>query len=122
MPNLPEIDPGLQAILADGRPAFPDEPPPCEEDLAWYEAQLARNWGVPEPEIIRNPTDLMHSVAGHLESLGLEPAVCGDVLLFMFQGHCFEFTLEDMDARAEAMERQISREEMAMMAAGLPIG
>jgi hypothetical protein len=51
---------------------------------------------------------------------GLEPDVRSDVVDFLFLGHLHRVELEDVEARLERC--QVSDDEAAMLAAGLPVG
>jgi hypothetical protein len=111
----PSCDP-----LIDGRSAFPDEPGPSPEDQAWAAAEFARKWGEDPPAQIRDARGLLLSIAEHLASLGLEPDVRGDAIDFLFLGRLHRVELEDVEARLD--RGQVSEEELAIMAAGLPVG
>jgi hypothetical protein len=106
--------------LIDGRPAFPDEPGPSPEDEAWAAAEFARKYGEPDPTPIRDARGLLLSIAEHLASLGLEPDLRGDRIDFLFLGHLHRVELEDVEARLGRC--QVSDDEAAMLAAGLPVG
>jgi hypothetical protein len=62
----------------------------------------------------------MLSIAEHLARLGLEPDVHGDSIGFLFLGRLHRIELEDVESRLERC--QVSDDEAAMLAAGLPIG
>jgi hypothetical protein len=59
-------------------------------------------------------------VAQFLTSLGLEPHVRADALDFLFLGYLHRVVLEDVEARLERC--QVSDDEAALLAAGLPVG
>jgi hypothetical protein len=106
--------------LIDGRPAFPDEPGPSEDDLRWAAESFARNYGENPPPPIRDARGLLLSIAEPLASLGLEPDVRGDAIDFLFLGHLHRVELEDVEARLDRC--QVSEDERGMLAAGLPVG
>jgi hypothetical protein len=106
--------------LIDGRPAFPDEPGPSPEDQAWAAAEFARKYGEAPPAPIRDARGLLLSIAEHLASLGLEPDIRGDAIDVLFLGHLHRVELEDVEARLDRC--QVSDDEAAVMAAGLPVG
>ena len=106
--------------LIDGRPAFPDEPGPSPEDEAWAAAEFARKYGEDPPAPIRDARGLLLSIAEHLASLGLEPDIRGDAIDVLFLGHLHRVELEDVEARLDRC--QVSDDEAAVMAAGLPVG
>ena len=110
-------------------PAFPDEPGLSEKDERWYVQQVSQRYGDPAEINPGNLADLAQSVAGYLTGLGLEPDVRDRAIRFQFIGRMILLTLEDVDARLEAMaaesdgrRSQVSDDELGMMAAGLPIG
>src|SRR5262245_46107718 len=102
-------------------PAFPDEPGPSPADEAWAAAEFNRKFG-DSPPTIRDARGLLLSIADHLASLGLEPDVHGDALTFTFLGRLHAIELEDIESRLERVRAGISQDELAMLAAGLPIG
>ena len=59
-------------------------------------------------------------MARFLTSLGLEPDLRGGTLDFLFLGRLHRVELEDVEARLERC--QVSSDEAAMLAAGLPVG
>ena len=59
-------------------------------------------------------------MAQFLTSLGLEPHVRADAVDFLFLGRLHRVELEDVEARLERC--QVSGDEAAMLAAGLPVG
>jgi hypothetical protein len=59
-------------------------------------------------------------VGQFLTSLGLEPHVRADAVDFLFLGRLHRVELEDVEARLERC--QVSDEEAALLAAGLPLG
>jgi hypothetical protein len=59
-------------------------------------------------------------VAQFLASLGLEPNVQADAVDFLFLGHLHRVELEDVESRLERC--QLSSDEAATLAAGLPVG
>jgi hypothetical protein len=59
-------------------------------------------------------------VAQLLAGLGLEPDVRGDALDFVLLGRLHRVELEDVEARLERC--QVSGDEAALLAAGLPVG
>jgi hypothetical protein len=59
-------------------------------------------------------------VAQFLATLGLEPDVREDATDFLFLGHLHRVEVEDVEARLERC--QVSDDEVAMLAAGLPLG
>jgi hypothetical protein len=85
---------------------------PSGADERW----LARNSRPP----IRSAGDLLAAVAQSLAAMGLEPHVRADAVDFLFLGHLHRVELEDVEARLERC--QVSDDEAAMLAAGLPIG
>ena len=52
--------------------------------------------------------------------MGLEPDVRSDAVDVLFLGHLHGVELEDVEARLE--RGQVSDDEAAMLAAGLPVG
>jgi hypothetical protein len=112
------IDPALLDILENCRPAFPNEPGPSAEDLAYADAEFRRKFGPDEPRPIRDSKDLLIGIGDHLASLGLEPDIRGDEILFEFLGRVHRLELEDLESRGPG----ISPDERAMIAAGLPVG
>jgi hypothetical protein len=60
------------------------------------------------------------SIADHLKLLGLEPNFQGDAFAGMLSGRLLRIELEDFNVRLE--QCQISDDEAAMLAAGLPAG
>jgi hypothetical protein len=103
-------------------PAFPDEPGPSAADEAWAATEFNRELGEDPSPPIRDARGLLLSIADHLASLGLEPNVHGDVITVQFLGRLYAIELEDIDGRLERVRAGISQDELAMMAAGLPIG
>jgi hypothetical protein len=101
--------------------AFPDEPGPSSEDQAWAAREFNRKFG-DEPAKILDARGLLLSIADHLTSLGLEPDVHDDALTVQFLGRLFSVELEDIESRLERVRAGISQDELAMLAAGLPIG
>jgi hypothetical protein len=106
----------------DAAPAFPDEPGPSPADEAWAAAEFHRKLGEDPSPPIRDARGLLLSIADHLASLGLEPDVHGDALTFTFLGRLHALELEDIESRLERVRAGISQDELAMLAAGLPIG
>jgi hypothetical protein len=103
-------------------PAFPDEPGPSPADEAWAAAEFHRKLGEDPSSPIRDARGLLLSIADHLASLGLEPDVHGDAITVQFLGRLYAMELEDIDGRLERVRTGISQDELAMLAAGLPIG
>jgi hypothetical protein len=60
------------------------------------------------------------AVGQFLAALGLEPDVPGDALDFVLLGRLHRVEVEDVEARLERC--QVSEDEVAMLAAGLPVG
>jgi hypothetical protein len=85
---------------------------PSEAEECW----LARNSRPP----IWSAGDLLAAMAQFLTSVGLEPDVRGDAVGFLFLGHLHRVEVEDVEARLERC--QVSDDEAAMLAAGLPVG
>jgi hypothetical protein len=69
---------------------------------------------------IQSAGDLLIAVAQTLAARGLEPDVRVDAVDFLFLGHLHRVELEDVEARLERC--QVSDDEVAMLAAGLPLG
>ena len=106
---------GLDAIL-DARPAFPGEVQHPDDERSAREAWEARYGEAPRP--IRDARDLLISIGDHLASLGLEPDLGGDSLTFLFHAHVHRLDLEDLELRRPGT----SSDEMAIRAAGMPLG
>jgi hypothetical protein len=85
---------------------------PSEADERW----LARN---PRPPI-RSAGDLLAAVGQFLAALGLEPDIQADAVDFLFLGRLHRVECEDVEGRLERC--QVSGDEAAMLAAGLPAG
>jgi hypothetical protein len=60
------------------------------------------------------------AVGQFVASLGLEPAIRGDAVDSLFLDRQHRVEVGDVEARRE--RRQASPEELAMLAAGLPVG
>jgi hypothetical protein len=111
-PETAPTEPALPPI-SDGAPELDAEVfVPSEADERWF----ARNSRPP----IRSAGDLLAAVAQFLASLGLKPDVREDALDFLFLGHLHRIEVEDVEARLERC--QVSDQEAAMLAAGLPVG
>ncbi len=112
--------PALVSDIAGGlHPAFPDEPPMSAEDSAEFDAAIRRRFGPDEPPPIRDARDLLFALGDALVAVGLEPDTRGDTLAFLAFGHQFTLTLTDHDVRRPG---RISGDELAMLAAGMPVG
>lgn len=70
------------------------------------------------PSAISDARGLLISIRDHLASLGLEPDIRGDEIIFEFLGHVHRLELEDLERR----DGDVSEDERAMLACGLPIG
>jgi hypothetical protein len=70
--------------------------------------------------LIRSAGHLLAAVAQFLAGLGLEPDVRGYAVDFHFLNRLHRIELEDVEARLERC--QVSADEAAMLAAGLPVG
>lgn len=110
------LTPGIEAVIGTGRPAFPGEVQD-PADAASAAAEWERRYGEPTPRI-RDGRDLLLAVADFLATLGLEPDVRGDEILFLFLGHQCRIELADLERRTVG----ITATEVAMLAAGIPVG
>ncbi|MHB1558930.1 MAG: hypothetical protein ACYC61_15880 [Isosphaeraceae bacterium] len=90
-----------------------------DEDAAEFDAAVKRRFGPDDPPPIRDARDLLFAIGDALVALGLEPDTRGDTLAFLAFGHQFTLTLTDHDARQPG---RISADELAMLAAGMPVG
>jgi hypothetical protein len=123
--------------ILNGAPAVePDTFTPDPADEAWaaetfaqsdrartveqLEAAVAavRRW-TEQPAPIRDAAGLIRSVAHHLQTLGLEPRVAGNVVGFEFLGSPCEFEFTNLDLR---YGRGPSDDELATGSAGLAVG
>jgi hypothetical protein len=112
----PELDDGddLAPPSISGGAPEPDSDGfmPSEDDERW----LAQNSRPP----IRSAGDLLSAIGQFLTSLGLEPDVRGDSIDFLLLGRLHRIDLEDIEARCQRC--QASEDELAVLAAGLPVG
>jgi hypothetical protein len=126
LPTRHALDSELQAVIANGHPAFPDEPGPSDEDLAWAAREYERKYGgtndggasdddLPMPverdwdDVLAefNPmtvNDLVASIGAYLTGLGCEPkisGITGDTLTCKLGSRTVQVTIEDLDERVE---------------------
>ncbi len=97
----------------------PDEPPMSAEEVADYEAAVKARYGPDDPPPIRDARDLLFSLGDHLTALGLEPDTRGDELTFLAFGRPFSLRLTDLEHRPAG---RVSHDELAMLAARMPVG
>jgi hypothetical protein len=109
--GCPELDPEDEAVATEvyveALPAVPQTDPEWCDPVEWTlpEAELeaidAENFAAEmQPGTL---ADLAQSVAGYLTGLGLEPDVRDGSIRFEFLGRMIQLTLEDIDARLEAL-------------------
>jgi hypothetical protein len=126
MTSIPDVSPPVEA---DGFVPSPTDEAWAAETFAQsdrertveqLEAAVAavRRW-TSQPVVMHGPADLLRSVARYLATLGLEPSIQGDGVLFEFLGHVCELAFEDIDAR---LSRGPSDDELAAGASGLAVG
>jgi hypothetical protein len=110
-PETASTEPALPPISGGAPEPDAEVFVPSETDERWL-AQKSR-------PPIRSAGDLLAAVGQFLTSLGLEPDVRGDALDFLFLNRLHRIELEDVEARLERC--QVSDDEAAMLAAGLPV-
>jgi hypothetical protein len=113
-PETSSTEPALPPISGGAPDPEPDAAVfvPSEDDERW----LAQDSRPP----IRSARDLLTAVGQFLAALGLEPDVQTDAVDFLFLGHLHRIELEDVESRLDRC--QVSADEAAMLAAGLPVG
>jgi hypothetical protein len=72
------------------------------------------------PTSIQSAGDLVTAVAQFLATLGLQPDVRSDAVDFLVLAHLHRVEVEDVESRLERC--QVSGDEAAMLATGLPVG